>query len=55
MEQDNINPTKDDEIEKLKHEKDYWKRCYEIAIEHLKQIENQYAIEHCSSFKYKEN
>ena len=37
----------------LTRKADYWKECYEIAINHLKQIENQYFIEHGFNFQYK--
>jgi len=38
---------------KLEREKDYWKECYGIAINHLKEIGNQYFIEHGHGFDYK--
>ena len=44
----------DEKVKELEREKDYFKECYEIALNHIKQIENQYFIEHGHSFKYKE-
>jgi len=44
---------KETDYKKLEHEKDYWKECYGIAINHLKEIGNQYFIEHGYSFEYK--
>ena len=44
----------DKKIKELERERDYWKECYEVALTHLKEIENQYFIKNGTYFKYKE-
>jgi len=42
-----------DAIMNLKKEKEYWEECYGIAINHLKEMESQYFIEHGYGFEFK--
>lgn len=38
----------------IENEKNYWKECYNIALGHLREIEDNYFIEHGTNFNFKE-